>query len=60
MAVSSTEIVQAAEEARLAILKAITEAAPNCQVHRLAGLAEAYAWVMYPNQSHGGSVSVTS
>lgn len=40
-------------EARLAILKAVADLAPNASASYLRDLAEAYAWAMHPGQPHG-------
>ncbi|CAG7845778.1 hypothetical protein USB125703_02053 [Pseudoclavibacter triregionum] len=46
-------------EAQDAILKRIIEQVPVMKAASdIRALAEAYAWVEYPNQSHGGDVSV--
>jgi hypothetical protein len=44
-----------AEASRAALLAAIEKLVPNCGAAELRDLAEAWAWVVYPNQSHGGS-----
>jgi hypothetical protein len=42
------------KEAQQALLKRITEQAPTATGETLLRLAEAYAWLRFPNQPHGG------
>lgn len=43
------------DEARQAILDRIAADAPSYNADHLVKLAEAYAWLTQPNNSHGGS-----
>ena len=43
------------EDAKTAILKKVAEFASDATPLQLLYLAEAYAWAVYPNQSHGGT-----
>lgn len=43
------------EEARMAVLEAITRTAREGSSNVVLRLAEAYAWLTCPDQPHGGS-----
>jgi hypothetical protein len=44
-----------AQETLLALLKRVEELAPHAHnASSMLDLAEAYAWLLHPNQSHGG------
>jgi hypothetical protein len=44
-------------EAQQAIIDQIAKSAPGASVPNLLRLAEAYAWVVAPNNTHGGTSS---
>ncbi len=44
-------------EAQEAILKEIVEKAPSHSPDHILALAEAWAWLQSPNQSHGGGTT---
>jgi hypothetical protein len=51
--------VATSEDAYAAILEAITESAKLASPAQLLALAEALAWLMHPNQPHGGGIRET-
>lgn len=57
MAVTPPPEAKEAYEALLANIKTSSES--YFQPQHLRELAEAYAWVLYPNQSHGGQNAPT-
>lgn len=52
------EIEKASLDAQLAVLKAFTKSAQGGSVEGPLKLAEAYAWIIRPDQSHG-SVNIS-
>jgi hypothetical protein len=56
MPIAPTEDTRGAHQA---LLDAIVKMAPQvAEARDLRDLAEAYAWLMYPNQSHGGAEGI--
>ena len=52
-------IDEASDQAKLALLRKITELAPqSANPSQLVRLAEAWAWVVQPSQAHGGNAGV--